>query len=62
MPDYYLKSCRDCIDFARSAHDAEARAAYLALAQKWVRIYIDGLAATDARQGDAPSDGSRPVS
>jgi hypothetical protein len=62
MPEFYLKSCRDCIDFAHNAPDSETRASYLALAQKWVRLYIDDLATTDAQKDVPSSDGSRLVS
>jgi hypothetical protein len=62
MQEFYLKSCRDCIDFAHNAPDTETRAGYLAIAQRWVRLYIDDLAVADAQRDDALSDGSRSVS
>jgi hypothetical protein len=53
MPEEYLRSCRDCIDLAHDAQDPETRAGFLALAQKWVRLYIDDLAAAGGREDDA---------
>lgn len=50
MQEVYLKSCRNCIDLAHDAQDPETRAGLLALAQKWVRLYIADLAAADGRE------------
>jgi len=58
MQEVYLKSCRNCIDLAHDAQDPETRAGLLALAQKWVRLYIADLAAADGQEDDR--HGTRP--